>query len=393
MVVYTHYVTDARVRREAETLASLPDTNVRVLTLRQGLRSRTYILESVTVEEVNISKYRGKETVKYLLSYTNFLFRAFLCICRLLFNRDVDIVHVHNMPNYIVFSALPAKLLGKKVILDVHDTMVETFATKFKDNRRGIIYKLLLLEESISCRFADRIICVNDVQKQKMVDRGIPEDKITTLLNVPDNKFFNYDSLVVIREPDQDFKLIYHGTVTWRLGIELAINAVDSLKNTLPGLKFIIMGGGDDLDRCRDLTGKLEAEGVVNFKDPVPIEDLAGILKEMSLGIVPNRASPASDLMLPVKMLEYVALGIPVVAPRLRTIEHYFTDEMVYFFEPDDVKLLAEAILQAHGDKAGRIQKVRNSKVFLHEYGWDTHKKILFDLYREIETKGGKHEN
>ena len=384
MVVYTLYTMDSRVRREAETLSSQPNNNVRVLTLKQGDRARTYELEGVTVEELNAGKYRGDGTAKYFFSYTIFLARAFFVVCRLFLRGKTNVVHIHNMPNFIVFAALLPKLFGKKVILDVHDTMVETFAAKFQHNPRSFLHRMLLIEEAVSCRFADRIICVNDVQKQIIVARGIPEAKITTILNVPDDKFFHYDKLAPAREGQDTFKLVYHGTVTQRLGIDLAINTIERLRDQIPGIYFTIIGGGDDWDKCRNLTRELKAEDLVSFNNGVPIEELSDILEKMDLGVIPNRRNIASDLMLPVKMLEYVALGIPTIAPRLKTIQHYFSDDMVFYFEPDDVDSLAETILLAYGDRGKRIEKARNAKAFLDKYGWYKHKERLLSLYEDL---------
>ena len=88
--------------------------------------------------------------------------------------------------------------------------------------------------------------------------------------------------------------------------------------------------------------------------------------------------------MLPVKMLEYIALDIPVVAPRLKTIEHYFTDDMIGFFEPENCDSLASAILELKKNKSRREYQVVAAKRFLNRYGWENHKMELINLYEEI---------
>jgi glycosyltransferase involved in cell wall biosynthesis len=383
MVVYTMYKGDPRVRRAAEALSFIPEYNVRVLTLKEGNQARTYELDGVQVEELQISKYQGENKIPYFLSYAIFLLYTFLAVCRLFFQGKADVVHIHNMPNFLVFSALLPKLFGKKVILDVHDTMVETFGAKFEGQPDRLLNKILIIEEKVSYGFANRIICVNDIQKQKILERGVPEEKITTILNVPDEKYFP-DGMSAARAEQDTFHLVYHGTVAKRLGIDLAINAVSLIKNRINHLQFLIMGAIEHLDQYKELARKLDVQEVVIFRGGEPVEQLAGILKDMDLGVIPNRRNVASDLMLPVKMLEYVALGIPVVAPRLKAIQYYFTDEMVYFYEPDSEEALAETILSAYGDKGGRIDKARNAKTFLDEYGWSKHKERLITLYKNL---------
>ena len=104
----------------------------------------------------------------------------------------------------------------------------------------------------------------------------------------------------------------------------------------------------------------------------------------MDLGIVPNGRNIATELMLPVKMLECIALGIPVAAPRLKTISHYFTEEMVFFFEPDDVDSMSEAILAASASEESRLSKAREARRFLDMHGWESHKSAFMEMYRSI---------
>ena len=120
----------------------------------------------------------------------------------------------------------------------------------------------------------------------------------------------------------------------------------------------------------------------MHFLGRVPLEGLIPILEEMDLGIVPNGRNIATELMLPVKMLECIALGIPVVAPRLKTITHYFTEEMVFYFEPDDVDSMAEAILQASLSAEGRLSRAREARRFLERNGWESHKSDFLRMYQ-----------
>jgi len=109
------------------------------------------------------------------------------------------------MPDFIVFSALSPKIFGKKIILDIHDTMLETYNAKFGSLMHGLLSWLLHVEERISCRFANKIICVNHVQKEVIVSRGENPSKITVLLNVPDHKRFK---VMKYREPFENYSFV-----------------------------------------------------------------------------------------------------------------------------------------------------------------------------------------
>jgi len=384
MIAYTNYSTDARVRREAETLAETGEFNVTFLSLMEGKTARSYVRDGVHVRELRIRKYRGKNRVRYILSYFLFLALAFLeCAGRALTGK-LDVAHVHNMPNFIVFAAIPAKCLGKKVILDIHDSVPETYLAKFSAGRPGILYKLLCMEERISCGIADRIICVNHPQIEALVRRGMPAGKIVVSMNVPDPRLFP-KTAGKTGGGGKTIRIVYHGTITKRLGIDLAIRAVARLSKHFPDLRFIILGDGDDAAEFAALIQSLHAEETIRFENRmIPVEDLKAFLSDMDIGIVANRKNIATDLMLPVKMLEYIALGIPVAAPRLKTITWYFNDDMISFFEPENVDAIAGAIEALVRSPERRKQQSRNAGAFFEEYGWEKQKHDLLNLYRRM---------
>lgn len=386
MIAYTDYPVDARPRREAETLSTLAGHRVTVLALKVGVLPRTYNLDGVKVVEMDEGKYCGKSTSMYVFSYIKFLILSIITCTRLLVLRQIDIIHVHNMPNFLVLAGIVPRLFGKKVILDVHDSVPETFMVKFNTSR-PVLFKFLCFEESISSALANKIICVNHVQRDVLVKRGIPFEKIAISMNVPDHKRFNSKNVKRIENREYaGFRMVYHGTIVKRLGIDLAIEAVARLANEIPDLEFNIWGkSGDDLDEFVGLSEELGVEDRVHFlREGVPLERLPLELERMDLGIVGNRKNLATELMLPVKMLEYVALEIPVVAPRLKGIEYYFSDEMVCYFEPEDVDSMASAILKLYNDRSMRETQAEKAKAFLDQYGWEKHQMDLIGLYESL---------
>ncbi len=386
MIVYTDYLIDARVRREAETLALLDEFDVAVIAPKQNDISRNVTIDGVHLIQVKEKKYAGKKKLKYFYSYIKFFILSFFVCTRRFLLGKVDLVHVHNMPDFLIFAGIIPRLFKKKLILDIHDSMPETYSSKF-DEVPGILFKILCTEESLSAALAHKVICVNHIQKQILVNRGIPKKKILVSMNVPDPKRFslNGSKKANVRN-NKAFKMIYHGTITKRLGVDLAVEAVALLKNKIPGLEFHIWGkSGDELEAIDNLSRVLNVENRVHIiKEGVPLEKLPGKLKAMDLGVIGNRNGKATELMLPVKMLEYIALEIPVVAPRLRCIEHYFSEDMVTYFEPENVEAMAEAILNLYQDQSMRKKQVRNAKRFFDLYGWETHQMDLINLYREL---------
>jgi glycosyltransferase involved in cell wall biosynthesis len=391
MIAYTEYRHDARVRREAETLARTGRYRVSVIVLKPGDKANVSKLAGVRLIEANQKKYTGKRKLRYIGSYLQFMARSFAMCTRLWLKGEVDIIHVHNMPDFLVCAAIAPRLLGRKLILDIHDSMPETYLSKF-DGRNSIPFKLLSLEEQLSAALAHRVICVNHIQKDVIVGRGINPDKITLSMNVPDPVLFPNGGHINISEKNNGyFRIVYHGTIAERLGVDLVVQAVAELMPVIPGLQFHLWSkAGVALDEIERLGKSLNvSDKLVIRHGEVPLESLADELKIMNLGVVSNRKGVATDLMLPVKMLEYIALGIPVVAPRLKCIQHYFSEGMLTFFEPGKVDSMGSAILALYQDPGRRIEQARRARAFLDRYGWETHKRDLINMYDTLSKERG----
>jgi len=383
MIAYTIYPWDARVRREAETIASRHGFQVIFLALNEGSNPRVYSKNGVAVHEIGIQKYQGKSKLRYIFSYLRFLLAAFLSVNRLLLSKRLDIVHIHNMPNFLVFAALLARLTGKRTVLDIHDSIPETYLAKFSGSRRPLLFKLLCCEEMVCCFMAHKVICVNHVQKDALAARGLDPDKILVSMNVPDPAIFREGGRSSsINENKNAFRLVYHGTVTRRLGIDLAIQAVAVLNATIPQLELNVLGTGDDLEGFAELSKDLGIEDKVHFnRKMVPLEKMVDLIRGMDVGVISNRENSATRLMLPVKMLEYMVLGIPVVAPRLKAIQYYFDETMVCFYEPENVASLVIAMRSLYLEKDRRQLQVQAAGRFFETYGWEKHKEGLINLY------------
>jgi glycosyltransferase involved in cell wall biosynthesis len=387
MVAYSDYVFDARIRREAETLAS-NGFRVTCFKLRNGAARERYTLNNVDVRELSVPKYQGKSRTAYLRSYVRFMVEASAACVGLLWKRDLDAVHIHNLPDFLVLAGLVPRLAGRKIVLDVHDSIPETFATKFSD--ASALWTLLCLEERMSAMLAHRVICVNDPQRDTLVGRGISASKTFVSMNVPDPAIFKLGAAADHPAGDSGgFDVVYHGTMAERLGVDLIIRAIASLRERIPELRLHLWGRGDDLPRFQRLAGDLGAEGVVEFKPQgYPLQELPARLRPMQLGVIGNRRSLACDLMLPVKLMEYVSLGIPAVAPRLRTIEHYFSDQMVTFYEPENVQSLADSIYRLYAQPESRLRQAACADGFLTKYGWDRQGGELVAFYRQLLEVG-----
>jgi len=296
--------------------------------------------------------------------------------------RRLNLVHIHNMPNFLIFAAIIPRCFGKKIILDVHDTLIETYASKFNGIFSKLLNVALVLEEFVCCKLAHKVICVNETQRQALLNRGLSEQKTIVLMNLPDPNRYQLNRRDCEKRDNAGFRIVYFGTITRRLGVDIALRAIHEIRSRIPGLHFFIFGDGDGREECLGICIHLGMGDIVSFSETaVPLDELIHKVRGMDLLVVSNRANEATQLMLPVKMLEGMSMGIPVVAPRLRTIEHYFAVDQVFYFTPEDMHSLAGAILLAYKDGAERKNKAVNANRFFEKYSWDEQKTHLFALY------------
>ncbi len=380
MIAYTRYQYDGRVRLEAESLVNW-GYEVVFLVPRIGEKPTTFTLQGVTVRELNVAEYGGKNKLQYLASYLTFLVLAFVACTSLYFKSGLDIVHVHNMPNVLVFAALIPRLFGCKLILDVHDTIPETYVAKY-GKTSPLILGLCRLEERICCAFAHRVIAVNHPQREALIQRGIPEEKIATVLTMP--RFLPCDHPANGHKQNGSFRMVNHGTIAPRLGNDLLVRATEKLVREIPGFELHIIGGGDALESVVRLSESMGLTEHVHFHAPVPWNKLPETLAKMDVGIVANRSNIATELMLPLKLIDYVVLNIPAIAPRLRTIEYYFSPDLVTFFEPENVDSIVAATVALYRDKERRERQPQIARSFLEKYAWDNSKNGLKGLYSDL---------
>ena len=376
MIAYTYYASDPRVRREAEALAGRGDT-VDFICLREQQEPMRLDYDGVRLHPLATSRYQGRSVLRYIGIYISFFIRSFFFVSRLYFKNRYDIVQVHTMPDFLVFAAAVPKLFGAKVILDVHDLMPELYTCKFGSGSRHWFVRVITWIERRSVNFAHRAIAVHVPHRDALVSHGNSLKKISVLLNVPDSRIFRRNG---DHRSDDKFRLIYHGTVARRHGLEIALKAVHSIRAGIPNLEFLVIGRGDDLERVKKLAVDMGLMGCVRFVGAMPTHELPRHLVQADVGLVPILYDPFTRYMLPLKLLEYVGMGIPCIVSETETIRAYFSDDMVRYCKPGDERELAAAILELHQDADRRKQLVANASRFNTSYNWDQQRENYFEL-------------
>ncbi len=373
MIVHAYYpVGETRVQREALALIDAGYA-VDVICLREQGEAPRAVEDGVQIYRLPVRRHKGVGLLVQLLEYLAFLILAAVRVTVLHLRRQYGTVQIHNLPDFLVFAGLVPKLTGARLVLDLHDLMPEFFASRFDSRMQSWPVRLVFWQERISCWFADHVITVTESWRQTLIERGVPAEKVSVVMNVADPRIFKRNG----KRPSpptngHGLHLIYHGTFAHRYGVDLILRAVERVRPSLPNIHATLLGGGEYRDELVQLAAELDlAEHVEISPTLLPANELPSLLQKADVGIVPNRSNIFTDGLLPTKLMEYVAVGTPVIAARTPTITTYFDDQMVQFFTPNDVDDLTRCILELGQDKARLEALSQNADRFNEQYSWE----------------------
>ena len=388
MVAYTHYLTDPRCRREA-TVASSSGWEVHFYALASRRHRRTFPCEGITLHELPLSRYRGDNTTAYLFSYFRFLCLASAALFREHLRHRFDVIHVNTMPDFMVMTSLLPRLFGAKVILDIHDVMPEIYMTKFELPARHWKIRTIRTVEVMAARLAHQVLTAEHPKAELLAEHGIPSDKIDVLLNLPDDALFPLQFLLSTDETsgeEKEFRLIYHGTIAHRLGLDQALAALALLKAENHLLKFNIFGEGDQLPELHQQVEQLDLSSLVGFSDKFqPIEEIIPAIKQAHLAVLPTRQEVSTDFMLPTKLLEYLSLGVPAIFTPTRTVRYYFGPQHPLYLESTQPEAIAAKISWVRKNYAEAKQLTAELQdSFFSRYSWSEHKRVYLDMLARL---------
>lgn len=372
VVLYSYYASDPRPRRETEALRRA-GMEVDVICLRDGGNEpRFEFVDGVNVHRIPLRRKRaGKAT--YALQYFSFLASATVLLSWWRMRRRYDLVHVHNMPDFLVFSALLPKLLGARVILDLHDPMPELMVTIFRLKEQSFGVRLLKFFEKCSIRFADHVITVNQACKEIFSARSCPAGKIQVLMNVPDERVFQYHDCLSHPERDaaKPFIVMFHGSIVERNGLDIAVEALRQLRKTIPKAELWVYGAATPfLQKVMDPASLNGLGDAVRYLGPKSQMEIVKAIHACDVGVIPNRNNAFTEINTPTRIFEYLSLGKPVISPRSKGITDYFGPEDMIYFELGDAASLAKQLAFVCQNPAqARAFTERGQRIY-HSQSW-----------------------
>lgn len=359
IIVHKNYFFDTRVRRYADSLLKC-GIQVDVICPPQNYTKNIEVIKGLTVYTIPIQHHqRGR--VGYVLEYglSFVLYGIYLLFLHI--KKQYQVIHIHNLPDLLVFSALIPRFLGTPLILDIHDPMPELFISKYGEGSHKFTYQLILLQEKFSCMFANAVITANSLFKQNLVKRGTPAEKIMVINNYTNLNIFNRAFYIHVQKARKEtFSLIYPGTIAPRYGLETAIRALPLLVTSIPNISLVIIGPeAQHKDQLKLLVEKLGQSSHTVFLPLLNNEEIPQRIAQADIGIYTALCDAHMNIATPTKVLEYAAMGIPIISSRLRIIEELFGNSSVMVFEPGNVNQFAQCVIKLYENPSLREEMVR----------------------------------
>jgi glycosyltransferase involved in cell wall biosynthesis len=317
---------------------------------------------------------------RYAFEYGVFFVWVLGLVSLLNVRRRYDVVYVHNMPNFLVFAGILPKITGARIVLDVHDPAAELLASIRGADLPQWLKRLTSVEERASLSFSDAVITVSEPMRRRLAT--VSKKPVTVVMNLPDPTFAA--SLKASRaERDPDL-LAYNGTIAYRNGLDLVVRAISMLAGELPRLRLRLIGDGPALESVVRLAEELGVADRLELIDFVPNDQIPPLVGNAAAGISPQREDTFGSLVFSMKVAEHIALGLPVICSGSATMRHYFSDDELLFFGPENVADLARAINELLTDPESAHERAARSRVKLAKLDWPGQREALVETVEAL---------
>jgi glycosyltransferase involved in cell wall biosynthesis len=352
MLVHGPYpIGEERVLREARA-AQAHGWEVDVVALRKPGEPRRETIDGCHIFRLPLTTL-PRTALQVPIEYLGFLLLSTGWLVRSLI-RPYDVVQVHNPPDFLLAAAMIPRLSGACLVFDVHDFAPELFDLHF-EGAPAVVRRMLTRVERWAFRTADAVVTVNQRYADRIATiRGAETHVVLNSLDeglLPDSE----------ASSDRGFRVVTHGTLNIHYGVDVLLEAFRVVKDTVSDAKLEIYGDGDAVELIGRRIRELGLDDDVVFDGRyLPQREALRLVTGAHVGVVANLGLPRNHAALPVKLLEYVAMGIPVVTSDLDAIHDYFSEDELVFVPPGDSTALAAALVdvatkpEEAGARAGR---------------------------------------
>ncbi|QHI70278.1 glycosyltransferase family 4 protein [Tichowtungia aerotolerans] len=385
IVRHGYYPSDPRVYKEVRALADA-GYEVDVVCLRETREPLRETMENVRVYRMPHSHRRGSMG-RYFFEYGLSMLLMSLVLSVLFLRRWYSVVQVNTLPDSLVFSTLLPRIFGARVLLDMHEPSPELLLTKHANQAPEHMLKLQIFIEKAAIRYANKVMTVNDTIRQRFIERGASASKLFVVRNVPADDF---GKNVASAPPHDELVIMTHGTLQPRYGQSVILHALPLIRKEFDSVRLIIAGSGETLDELKELAEDLQCDDITEFTGLVSRDEIASLISQADIGIVPLLPGPFAELCQPNKLFEYIALKTAVIASRLPAIEESFDNQCIHFFDAGDAAGLAQAVIELGRNPSLRQSLSERAYAVYQDLRWS---KANRDYVEIVKSMTGKRKN
>ncbi|WP_419781959.1 glycosyltransferase family 4 protein [Maridesulfovibrio sp.] len=376
---------DRRVWQEAKSLYGAGYTVSIICPTGKGYEEFYEEIDGIHIYRYNLP-VEGEGAKGYAVEYSAALWHTFRLAWKVRREQGFDVIHACNPPDLLFLVALVFKLLYKtKFIFDHHDINPELYEAKF--NKRDFFWKLMVWLEKATFMSADVSIATNESYKEIAIQRGGMEpDKVHVVRSGPMLERLRTIPAVDSLKKGRKYLVGYVGVMGKQEGLDLLLEAVSYIVHDLKrdDVHFGLVGGGTSLEEMKRLAEELNVSDYVTFTGRVPDQELLEMLNTADICVNPDRANAMNDKSTMNKIMEYMALGKPIVQFDL-TEGRFSAQGASLYAAKNDPKDMGDKILQLLDDpeireKMGKLgyDRVRN------ELEWKYEEPKLLKAYSDV---------
>jgi glycosyltransferase involved in cell wall biosynthesis len=302
---------DRRVWQEAGALRDAGYSVSIICPTGRGCEKKFEAIDGIDIWRYDLPA-EGEGALGYLVEYSAALLFTFWLSLKVLFGRGFDVVHACNPPDLFFLIGGFYKLFGKKFVFDHHDASPELYEAKF--GRRDFLWKAMVWLEKLTFRTADIAIATNESYRRIAVGRGgMPADRVFVVRSGPSLERLKVVPPVPSLKHGKRHLVGYVGVMGRQEGIDLLLQAVHHIVKKRQDVHFGLVGGGTSLEEMKRLAAELDVVDYVTFTGRVPDADLLAMLNTADVCVNPDVANEMNDISTMNKVMEYMALGKPMV--------------------------------------------------------------------------------
>jgi glycosyltransferase involved in cell wall biosynthesis len=383
IVVHAVHPGDPRIRRQTDALVAAGH-EVDLFCLRGPGEAAEELLGPLRIVRLPVSRaFTG--FAGHLAEYLAFAGLAAIRVTREHRRRRYRLVQVATVPDFLAFSAFPIKLSGVPLLLDLHEDMPEFFRDRFAHPLLRPLRPVVSGTARASAAIADALITVHEPLRQLSIARGVAPEKISVVMNGADTHLFD-----PARHPrrsfmeDDELRLIHHSNFQRIYGLDVLIEALALIDPGQLSVRLDVFGDGPYRPQIEAAIARTDAGDRVHLNGRVPIDDLPPLLAGSDIGVVPSLPEPYLAYSLSTKLLEYAAMGLPIIASDLATVRAHFGEDAIRYVPGGDPVALAEAIRDLAADPAAAARLGAEAHRQASRYAWEVQRTRYLEVVERL---------